>query len=120
MSEIAEQEDGYAQGLEESRGVLKGIRNVERSTGPTREAKQKVADEIQKLKWVVLLLGFCAVFCCSLMVWLWTSRYKEPQSAKIVELEQELVRAEAQSLVAEAQLTNVVRLTVHPPFPDPD
>ena len=36
-------------------------------------------------------------------------RYKEPQSAKIPELEQELVRSEAQSLVAEAQLTNVVR-----------
>jgi hypothetical protein len=43
-----------------------------------------VSDEIQKLK------------------------YKEPQSAKIAQLEQELVRAEAQSLVAEAQLTNIV------------
>lgn len=45
----------------------------------------QVQDEIQKLK------------------------YKEPSSTKIVELEQELVRAEAQSLVAEAQLTNVTR-----------
>lgn len=36
-------------------------------------------------------------------------RYKEPQSPKVAELEQELVRAEAQSLVAEAQLTNIVR-----------
>jgi hypothetical protein len=44
----------------------------------------KVSDEIAKLK------------------------YKEPQSTKIVQLEQELVRAEAQSLVAEAQLTNIV------------
>jgi len=35
-------------------------------------------------------------------------KYKEPQSTKIVQLEQELVRAEAQSLVAEAQLANVV------------
>jgi hypothetical protein len=35
-------------------------------------------------------------------------KYKEPQSTKIVQLEQELVRAEAQSLVAEAQLTNIV------------
>lgn len=35
-------------------------------------------------------------------------KYKEPQSTKIVQLEQELVRAEAQSLVAEAQLVNVV------------
>jgi hypothetical protein len=36
-------------------------------------------------------------------------KYKEPQSTKIVQLEQELVRAEAQSLVAEAQLSNIVR-----------
>jgi hypothetical protein len=35
-------------------------------------------------------------------------KYKEPQSTKIVQLEQELVRAEAQSLVAEAQLSNIV------------
>ena len=49
-----------------------------------REAKLKIQDEIQKLK------------------------YKEPTSPKLVQLEQELVRAEATSLVAEAQLTNVV------------
>lgn len=36
-------------------------------------------------------------------------KYKEPESAKLVTLEQELVRAEAQSLVAEAQLTNITR-----------
>lgn len=36
-------------------------------------------------------------------------KYKEPESTKIVILEQELVRAEAQSLVAEAQLTNITR-----------
>jgi hypothetical protein len=52
----------------------------------TRHANAvKVSDEIAKLK------------------------YKEPQSTKIVQLEQELVRAEAQSLVAEAQLSNIVR-----------
>lgn len=45
----------------------------------------QISDEIQKLK------------------------YKEPTSTKIVTLEQELVRAEAQSLVAEAQLTNITR-----------
>jgi protein tyrosine/serine phosphatase len=39
-------------------------------------------------------------------------KYKEPQSTKIVQLEQELVRAEAQSLVAEAQLTNIVRVSL--------
>ncbi|KAF2495504.1 hypothetical protein BU16DRAFT_391287 [Lophium mytilinum] len=85
MAEIAEQEDVYAQNLEEYRGVLKQIRNTESSVQPSRDHKAKVSDEIQKLK------------------------YKEPQSTKIVQLEQELVRAEAQSLVAEAQLTNITR-----------
>lgn len=36
-------------------------------------------------------------------------RHKDANSPKINELEQELVRAEAQSLVAEAQLTNLTR-----------
>ncbi|KAF2759901.1 hypothetical protein EJ05DRAFT_509582 [Pseudovirgaria hyperparasitica] len=85
MAEIAEQEDIYAQNLEDSRGVLKQIRNTESSVQPSRDHKAKISDEIQKLK------------------------YKEPQSTKIVQLEQELVRAEAQSLVAEAQLTNITR-----------
>ncbi|KAI4720033.1 hypothetical protein E4T48_03673 [Aureobasidium sp. EXF-10727] len=85
LAEIAEQEDVLAQGLEDSRGVLKQIRNTESSVQPSRDHKAKIADEIQKLK------------------------YKEPSSVKIVTLEQELVRAEAQSLVAEAQLTNITR-----------
>lgn len=86
MSEIGEQEDLFAQNLEDYRTVLKQIRNTESSVQPSRDHKAKVSDEIQKLK------------------------YKEPQSTKLVQLEQELVRAEAQNLVAEAQLTNVVSL----------
>ncbi|KAL7770833.1 hypothetical protein CFE70_000772 [Pyrenophora teres f. teres 0-1] len=85
LAEIAEQEDLYAQSLEEYRGILKQIRNTESSVQPSRDHKTKVSDEIAKLK------------------------YKEPQSTKIVQLEQELVRAEAQSLVAEAQLSNITR-----------
>ena len=85
LSELGEQEDVFAQNLEDYRGVLKQIRNTESSVQPSRDHKAKISDEIAKLK------------------------YKEPQSPKIVQLEQELVRAEAQNLVAEAQLTNVVR-----------
>lgn len=85
LSEMGEQEDNYAHALEESRGVLKTIRNTEKSVQPSRDGKQKIADEIQKLK------------------------IKEPESAKLVVLEQELVRAEAENLVAEAQLTNITR-----------
>ena len=50
-----------------------------------KTGKQKITDQIAQLK------------------------YKEPNSPKIVVLEQELVRAEAESLVAEAQLSNITR-----------
>ncbi|PNS14305.1 Sphingolipid long chain base-responsive protein PIL1 [Sphaceloma murrayae] len=85
LAEIAEQEESFAQNLEDSRSVLKQIRNTESSVQPSRDHKAKISDEIAKLK------------------------YKEPSSTKIPQLEQELVRAEAQSLVAEAQLTNITR-----------
>ncbi|KAI9835274.1 MAG: hypothetical protein M1819_002418 [Sarea resinae] len=85
LSEIGEQEDLFAQNLEDYRGILKQIRNTESSVQPTRDHKTKIYEEIQKLK------------------------HKEPTSTKIVQLEQELVRAEAQNLVAEAQLTNITR-----------
>jgi len=85
LSEMGEQEDTYAHALDDSRGVLKTIRNTEKSVQPSRDNKSKIADEIAKLK------------------------MKEPQSAKLVVLEQELVRAEAENLVAEAQLTNITR-----------
>ncbi|KAJ9499389.1 hypothetical protein LTR99_009559 [Exophiala xenobiotica] len=88
LSEIGEQEDLFAQNLEDYRSILKQIRNIESSVQPSRDQKAKISDEIQKLK------------------------YKEPTSPKIVTLEQELVRAEAQNLVAEAQLTNITRQKV--------
>jgi len=85
LSEIGEQEDLYAHNLDDSRTVLKAIRNTEKSVQPSRDHKAKIQDEIAKLK------------------------FKEPESAKLVTLEQELVRAEAENLVAEAQLTNITR-----------
>ncbi|KAG9232339.1 putative sphingolipid long chain base-responsive protein LSP1 [Amylocarpus encephaloides] len=85
LSEIGEQEDLYAHSIDDSRAVLKAIRNTEKSVQPSRDHKAKIADEIAKLK------------------------AKEPESARLITLEQELVRAEAENLVAEAQLTNVTR-----------
>ncbi|KAI7777071.1 hypothetical protein LA080_004034 [Diaporthe eres] len=85
LSEIGEQEDNYAHALDDARGVMKQIRNTEKSVQPSRDGKRKVADEIAKIK------------------------SKEPESARLVTLEQELVRAEAENLVAEAQLTNITR-----------
>jgi hypothetical protein len=85
LSELGEVEEGYSHALDDSRAILKAIRNTEKSVQPSREGKAKIADEIQRLK------------------------LKEPESAKLVVLEQELVRAEAENLVAEAQLSNVTR-----------
>lgn len=65
--------------------TLKQIRNIQSSVQPSRDRKQKITDQISHLK------------------------HKEPSSPKIVVLEQELVRAEAESLVAEAQLSNITR-----------
>ena len=89
---LTAQQDLYAQNLEDYRGILKQIRNTELSVQPSRDNKTKIADEIAKLK------------------------YKEPSSPKLVTLEQELVRAEAQNLVAEAQLTNIVSLVARCDF----
>ncbi|KAI9739996.1 MAG: hypothetical protein M1818_005052 [Claussenomyces sp. TS43310] len=85
LSELGEQEDLYAHSLDDSRGLLKAIRNTEKSVQPSRDHKAKIQDEMAKLK------------------------VKEPESTKLVTLEQELVRAEAENLVAEAQLTNITR-----------
>lgn len=84
MAEMGEQEDVFAQNLEDYRGTLKHIRNMESSVQPSRDQRQKVTDEIAKLK------------------------YKDPSSSRLITLEHELVRAEAQNLVAEAQLSNTV------------
>jgi hypothetical protein len=46
LAEIAEQEDIYAQGLEEYRGVLKQIRNTESSVQPSRDHKTKVCYDL--------------------------------------------------------------------------
>lgn len=86
LAEIGEQEDLFAQNLEDYRNILKQIRNTEGSVQPARDHKAKVLDEISKQK------------------------QKDPSSSRLISLEQELVRAEAQTLVAEAQLTNIVSL----------
>lgn len=84
LAEMGEQEDVFSQNLEDYRGVLKHIRNMESSVQPSRDQRQKITDEIAKLK------------------------YKDPTSTRLTTLEHELVRAEAQNLVAEAQLSNTV------------
>ncbi|KAL7798546.1 sphingolipid long chain base-responsive protein PIL1 [Trichoderma ceciliae] len=85
LSEMGQLEESYVVALDSSRNYLKMIRDTEKSVQPSRDGKGKIFDELQKLK------------------------TKEPQSVKLVMLEQELVRAEAENLVAEAQLTNITR-----------
>ncbi|KAK9446646.1 Eisosome component PIL1-domain-containing protein [Limtongia smithiae] len=83
--EVGELEDQFIDRYDQYRVTMKSIRNIEASVQPSRERKQKITDQIAQLK------------------------YKDPNSPKIVVLEQELVRAEAESLVAEAQLSNITR-----------
>ncbi|KAI1872212.1 uncharacterized protein JN550_003931 [Neoarthrinium moseri] len=85
LYEIGELEDQYIDRYDQYRVTMKSIRNIEASVQPSRDRKQKITDQIAQLK------------------------YKEPNSPRIVVLEQELVRAEAESLVAEAQLSNITR-----------
>lgn len=42
LAELAEQEENFASNLEESRGVLKQIRNTESGVQPSRDHKEKV------------------------------------------------------------------------------
>ncbi|CDO52016.1 hypothetical protein DV451_004450 [Geotrichum candidum] len=83
--EIGELEDQFIDKYDQYRITLKSVRNIEASVQPSRERKQKITDSIAQLK------------------------YKDPNSDRIIVLEQELVRAEAESLVAEAQLSNITR-----------
>jgi len=83
--EIGELEDQFIDRYDQYRVTIKSIRNIEASVQPSRDRKAKITDQIAQLK------------------------YKDPNSPKIVVLEQELVRAEAESLVAEAQLSNITR-----------
>jgi len=83
--EMGELEDQFVDRYDQYRVTIKSIRNIEASVQPSRDRKQKITDQIAQLK------------------------YKDPNSPRIVVLEQELVRAEAESLVAEAQLSNITR-----------
>ncbi|QSL66562.1 hypothetical protein MERGE_000944 [Pneumocystis wakefieldiae] len=85
LSEIGDIEENHASQIDDSRRVLKTIRNIENSVQPLRDAKQKLIDQIVILK------------------------HKDPESIKLIEQEQKLVRLEAENLVAEAQLTHVSR-----------
>lgn len=97
---MGELEDMFVDRYDQYRVTIKSIRNIEASVQPSRDrkstpqpsvrrshstGKEKITDEISKLK------------------------FKDPNSPRIVVLEQELVRAEAESLVAEAQLSNITR-----------
>ncbi|UDD55500.1 hypothetical protein AFCA_003110 [Aspergillus flavus] len=92
LAEMGDQEEIFAGYLEEYRTVLKHIRETENSVQPSRNHRAKIQDDIAKLK------------------------IKDPESIRLETLEQELVRAEAQSLVAEAQLTNMTRAKLKEAF----
>lgn len=90
--EVSELDDQFIDRYDQYRLTLKSIRDIEGSVQPSRDRKAKITDKIAYLK------------------------YKDPQSPKIEVLEQELVRAEAESLVAEAQLSNITRSKLRAAF----
>lgn len=90
--EVSELDDQFIDRYDQYRLTLKSIRDIEGSVQPSRDRKDKITDKIAYLK------------------------YKDPQSPKIEVLEQELVRAEAESLVAEAQLSNITRSKLRAAF----
>lgn len=83
--EMAELDDQFVDKYDQYRLTLKSIRDIEGSVQPVRDRRDKITDKIAFLK------------------------YKDPYSNKIETLEQELVRCEAETLVAEAQLSNITR-----------
>ncbi|CCH59884.1 hypothetical protein TBLA_0C00680 [Henningerozyma blattae CBS 6284] len=85
LFELGELQNQFIDKYDQYRLALKSIRNIETSVQPSRDRKEKLADHVANLK------------------------YKDPTNKKIAVLEQELVRAEADSLVAEAQLSNITR-----------
>lgn len=90
--EISELDDQFIDRYDQYRLTMKSIRDIEASVQPSRDRKDKITDKIAYLK------------------------YKDPQSPKIEILEQELVRAEAECLVAEAQLSNITRSKLRAAF----
>ncbi|CUS20748.1 LAQU0S01e13784g1_1 [Lachancea quebecensis] len=90
--EMSELDDQFIDRYDQYRLTIKSIRDIEGSVEPSRDRKAKITDKIAYLK------------------------YKDPQSTKIEVLEQELVRAEAESLVAEAQLSNITRSKLRAAF----
>ncbi|CCK68564.1 lipid-binding protein PIL1 KNAG_0B01170 [Huiozyma naganishii CBS 8797] len=90
--EISELDDQFIDRYDQYRLTMKSVRDIEASVHPSKERKYKIDDKIAFLK------------------------YKDPQSPKIEILEQELVRAEAECLVAEAQLSNITRSKLRAAF----
>ncbi|CCC67705.1 hypothetical protein NCAS_0A11470 [Naumovozyma castellii] len=90
--EISELDDQFIDRYDQYRLTLKSIRDIESSIQPSKDRMERINEKIA--------------------YW----HYKDPQSQKIEVLEQELVRAEAEELVAEAQLSNITRSKLRSAF----
>ncbi|EEB05395.1 sporulation protein Meu14 [Schizosaccharomyces japonicus yFS275] len=85
ICEMGDSEEAFARQFEKSRIVLKSIRNLEHSMAPIRLHRERLSSEIDRLL------------------------EKEPSNPRLPDLQNSLVRAEAENLVGEAQLSNVSR-----------
>ncbi|CCH60048.1 hypothetical protein TBLA_0C02370 [Henningerozyma blattae CBS 6284] len=90
--ELGELDDQFIDRYDQYRLTLKSIRDVESGVQPSRDRKARLQDKIAMVK------------------------FREPDSPKLELLEQEMVRVEAESLVAEAQLSNITRSKLRAAF----
>ncbi|POS87371.1 sphingolipid long chain base-responsive protein LSP1 [Erysiphe pulchra] len=104
LYEIGELEDQYIDRYDQYRVTIKSIRNIEASVQPSRERMYLTFDSYLICKGSDKALGKQ-----KLIDHITQLKCKDPNSSKVMVLEQELVRAEAESLVAEAQLSNITR-----------
>jgi len=102
--EIGELEDQFVDRYDQYRVTIKSIRNIEASVQPSRDRKQSIHTHQYQFRLIGRSIGKQKITDQIAQL-----KYKEPNSPRIVVLEQELVRAEAESLVAEAQLSNITR-----------
>ncbi|EPX71266.1 sporulation protein Meu14 [Schizosaccharomyces octosporus yFS286] len=85
VSELGESELEFVKQFDESRLKLKGIRDMEDSIAPSRAHRQRLVASIEK------------------------EEEKDPLSPRLIDLQNQLVRTEAENLVGEMQLDNKIR-----------
>ncbi|KAL2256500.1 hypothetical protein VTK26DRAFT_1574 [Humicola hyalothermophila] len=132
LGAVGEQERAYAGRLDEARVLLKAVRNTERSVAGVRKGRARVEGEIERLRRAGSNAGGGIGGNGGVLKAGLKGRWRRGGGSaagggargdgetgpggRLVTLEQELVRVEAEGLVAEAQLANVVGFSFFLPW----